>query len=135
MTKCVDREREIPLIESAVSAGFPSIAEDYVDRALNLQELLVKHPAATFFVRVKGTSMMGAGILSNDILIVDRALTPTDNKIVIARIDGELTVKRLRLRDEKVLLLPENPSYDPIEITDSMDFEVWGVVTYVIHQL
>lgn len=135
MTKSVDRECEIPLIESAVPAGFPSIAEDYVDRALNLQELLIKHPAATFFVRVKGTSMLDAGIQSNDILIVDRALTPTNNKIVIARIDGELTVKRLRLENEKVMLIPENSAYDPIEITSAMDFEVWGVVTYVIHQV
>ncbi len=135
MTKSVDREHEIPLIESAVPAGFPSIAEDYVDRALNLQELLVKHPAATFFVRVKGSSMLGAGISSNDILIVDRALTPTDNKIVIARIDGELTVKRLRFEHNRVILVPENDSYEPLEITPSMDFEIWGVVTFVIHQV
>jgi DNA polymerase V len=135
MAKTVDNDCEIPLIESAVPAGFPSIAEDYVDRALNLQELLVKHPAATFFVRVKGTSMIDAGIQTNDILIVDRALTPTNNKIVIARIDGELTVKRLRLELNKTMLVAENSSYEPIEITSSMDFEIWGVVTYVIHQV
>lgn len=133
MAKTVDSE--IPLIESAVPAGFPSIAEDYVDRALNLQELLVKHPAATFFVRVKGTSMIDAGIQTNDILIVDRALTPTNNKIVIARIDGELTVKRLRLEHNKTMLIAENASYNPIEITSAMDFEIWGVVTFVIHQV
>ena len=134
MAKTVDNDHEIPLIESAVPAGFPSIAEDYVDRALNLQELLVKHPAATFFVRVKGTSMLDAGIQTNDILIVDRALTPTHNKIVIARINGELTVKRLHIEANRVMLIAENKSYDPIEITSSMDFEVWGVVTFIIHQ-
>ncbi len=95
MTK-VCKGLSFPLFESVVPAGFPSIAEDYVDRALNLNELLIQHPAATFFVRVSGDSMVNAGITSNDILIVDRALTPTNNKIVIARIDGELTVKRLR---------------------------------------
>ncbi len=126
---------ELPLFESAVSAGFPNIAEDYVDRALNLNELLIKHPAATFFVRVKGTSMINAGIHSNDILIVDRALTPTHNRIVIARIDGELTVKRIKLDKDKTILVPENDDFKPIEITSTMDFEVWGVVTCVIHQV
>ncbi len=125
----------LPLFESAVSAGFPNIAEDYVDRALNLNELLIKHPAATFFVRVKGTSMINAGIHSNDILIVDRALTPTHNRIVIARIDGELTVKRIKLDKDKTTLVPENDDFKPIEITSTMDFEVWGVVTCVIHQV
>lgn len=124
-----------PLFESVVPAGFPSIAEDYIDRALNLNELLIQHPAATFFVRVSGDSMVNAGIASNDILIVDRALTPTNNKIVIARIDGELTVKRLRREGATILLCAENPEYEPIVITPSMDFEVWGVVTCVIHRV
>ena len=125
----------IPLFESSVSAGFPNIAEDYVDRALNLNELLIKHPAATFFVRVKGTSMINAGINSHDILIVDRALTPTHNRIVIARIDGELTVKRLVYDKHRTFLVAENDDFKPIEITSEMDFEVWGVVTCVIHQV
>jgi DNA polymerase V len=100
-----------------------------------LNEFLIKHPAATFFVRVKGTSMINAGIQSNDILIVDRALTPTDNKIVIARIDGELTVKRIRMDKGTVVLVADNPEFKPLEITSAMDFEVWGVVTCVIHQV
>lgn len=124
----------LPLFES-VSAGFPNIAEDYVDRALNLNELLIKHPAATFFVRVKGTSMINAGIHSHDIVIVDRALTPTHNKIVIARIDGELTLKRLKMEKNRTFLVAENNDFKPLEITAAMDFEVWGVVTYVIHQV
>ncbi len=129
------KKRTLPLFESPVSAGFPNIAEDYVERALNLNELLIKHPAATFFVRVKGISMINAGIHSNDILIVDRALTPTHNKIVIARIDGELTVKRLVLDKNRTFLVAENDDFKPIEITPAMDFEVWGVVTCVIHQV
>lgn len=125
----------LPLFESAVSAGFPNIAEDYVDRTLNLNELLIKHPAATFFVRVKGISMINAGINTNDILIVDRALSPTHNKIVIARIDGELTVKRLKMDKDSIVLEAENDDFKPIVITPAMDFEVWGVVTCVIHQV
>ncbi len=131
----MNKELEIPLIESSVPAGFPSIAEDYVERALDLNELLIKHPAATFFVRVKGTSMIGAGIHSQDILIVDRALSATNNAIVIARIDGELTVKRLKMEATKLWLIAESPDFKPIEITEAMDFEVWGVVTCVIHQV
>lgn len=126
---------KITLFESAIPAGFPSIAEDYVDRALDLNELLIKHPAATFFVRVKGDSMINAGINSNDILIVDRALTPTNNKIVIARLNGQMTVKRIKMEQEKVFLVADNPKYSPIEITSSMDFEVWGVVTCILHQV
>lgn len=131
----VCKELAFPLLESLIPAGFPSIAEDYVDRALNLNELLIQHPAATFFVRVSGDSMINAGIRSGDILIVDRALTPTNNKIVIARIDGELTIKRLRREGDRILLCPENPAYEPLVITPSMDFEVWGVVTCVIHRV
>ncbi len=130
-----NKELSFPLFESVVPAGFPSIAEDYIDRALNLNELLIQHPAATFFVRVSGDSMINAGITTNDILIVDRALTPTDNKIVIARINDELTVKRLRHKNNAVVLQADNPEYEPIIITSSMDFEVWGVVTCVIHQV
>lgn len=129
------KELSFPLLESLIPAGFPSIAEDYVDRALNLNELLIQHPAATFFVRVSGDSMKDAGITSNDILIVDRALTPTTNKIVIARIDGELTVKRFKREGATILLCADNPAYEPIIITPSIDFEVWGVVTCVIHRV
>lgn len=130
-----DKNRAFPLFESAVSAGFPSMAEDYIESALNLNELLIKHPAATFFVRAFGDSMRNAGISTGDILIVDRALEAIDSSIVVARVNGELTVKRLRLEGTKIVLLPENPDYKPLEITDTVDFEVWGVVTCVIHRV
>lgn len=125
----------IPLLEGKVSAGFPSSAENFIDKSLDLNDLLIKHPSATFFIRVKGNSMERAGIRSNDILIVDRALAVTNNKIVIARINDELTVKRICMDNGKLYLIPDNDGYNPIEITDAMDFEVWGVVTFVIHNV
>ena len=126
---------ELPLFLAKISAGFPSPADDYIDKKLDLNEYLVKHPAATFFVKVEGDSMLNAGINSGDILIVDRALHPADNKVVIAVLGGELTVKRIRKKRGKLYLMPENPDFTPMEINDEMDFEVWGVVTHVIHPL
>lgn len=123
----------LPLFIVPVKAGFPSPAEDYLEQNLDLNEYLIKHPAATFFVRVDGDSMKGAGIHRGDILIVDRALEPTNGKIVIAVINGEFTVKRIRIQKEKILLEPENPQYLPIQVHPESDFEVWGVVTFVIH--
>lgn len=125
----------LPLFVSGLRAGFPSPADDYIEKKLDLNEYLVKHPAATFYVRVEGDSMIGAGILSGDILVVDRALQPTHNKIVVAIVDGEFTVKRLLIKGKKVLLSPENDMYQPIEVTEGMDFAVWGVVTSVIHEV
>ena len=118
-----------------VSAGFPSPADDYLDQKLDLNEHLVKHPAATFFVRAIGDSMLGAGIHSGDLLVVDRSLEATSGRIVIAALDGELTVKRLREQGETVYLLPENPNYETITVKAESDFEIWGVVTAVVHAL
>lgn len=125
---------KLPLFAVPVKAGFPSPAEDYLEQNLDLNEHLIQHPAATFFVRVDGESMKGAGIHKDDILIVDRSLEPSNGKIVIAVINGEFTVKRIRLHQEKVFLEPENPQFSPIEINPNWDFQVWGVVTYVIHK-
>jgi DNA polymerase V len=125
---------ERPLFSCGVSAGFPSPADDYIDRKLDLNELLIQNPAATFFVRVAGDSMTGASINHGDILIVDRSLEATNGKIVIAVINGELTIKRLLQNKSSCKLVAENPNYEAIEITPEMAFEVWGVVTSVIHQ-
>ncbi|MEW6536436.1 MAG: translesion error-prone DNA polymerase V autoproteolytic subunit [Candidatus Auribacterota bacterium] len=125
---------EIPLVVCKISAGFPSPADDYIDKKLDLNEFLIKHPAATFFVKVDGDSMIDAGIHSGDILIVDRAVEPTNNCIAVVMLDGEFTVKRLHIKRKKVYLLPENPDFKPIEIKDEMDCEVWGIVTFVIHK-
>jgi DNA polymerase V len=124
-----------PLFLASVSAGFPSPAEDYIEGRLDLNRHLIKHPAATFFVRVAGDSMLGAGIHPGDILVVDRALEPQDSNVVIAVIDGELTVKRISQRSGKLFLVPDNQAYEPLEIVEAMEFEVWGVVTSVIHNL
>ncbi len=124
-----------PLFSIPVEAGFPSPAEDYVEGKLDLNKHLIRHPAATFFVRATGESMTGAGIFPGDILVVDRSIEPADKKVVIAVIDGELTVKRLRLKGKRILLVPENEDYPVIEVKEGIDFEIWGVVTAVVHQL
>lgn len=125
----------LPLFASRVPAGFPSPADDYVDQRLDLNTHLVEHPAATFFTRVSGHSMRGAGIHDGDLLIVDRALEAQDGRIVIAAVNGELTVKRLRLRKGGAWLVPEHPDYKPLKITEGLDCVIWGVVTRVIHAL
>ena len=126
---------ELPIFLESVSAGFPSPAEDYMEGKLDLNKYLIKNPSATFFVRVTGDSMINAGIYSGDILIVDRSLNPKDGSIVIAVIDSELLVKRMQYIKNKIYLSPENPKFEPIEITGEMNFEVWGVVTTVIHSV
>jgi DNA polymerase V len=120
---------------SRISAGFPSSAENYLEKSLDLNELLIKHPAATFFIKVKGNSMAKAGINSGDILIVDRALSISNNNIIIARINDELTVKRIRIDNEKIFLIADSEGYEPIEIKEGTDFEVWGIVIFVIHKV
>lgn len=124
----------LPIYLANVQAGFPSPAEDYLDKMLDLNELLIAHPAATFFVRVAGDSMQNAGIFSGDILVVDRSLEPTDNKIIVAIVGSEFTVKRLKIREDRISLVPENPAYPILEMKEESDFQVWGVVTYVIHK-
>lgn len=118
-----------------VSAGFPSPAEDYIEEKLDLNQYLIHHPAATFFVRASGDSMIGAGIHSGDLLIVDRAVEAVNGSVVIAVVNGELTVKRLSIDGKRLLLLAENECYHPLEINEYADFQLWGVVTNVIHPL
>lgn len=124
----------LPLFLSHVSAGFPSPADDYIEKQLDINDLVIKHPAATFFVRVSGDSMRGAGIHSGDILVVDKALEPVNGKIIVAILDGEFTVKRIVFDGSGITLLPENASYLPIKVQPESEFQVWGVVTYVIHR-
>jgi len=124
-----------PLYTATVSAGFPSPAEDYLETQLDLNKYLIAHPAATYFVRVTGDSMIDAGIHSGDLLIVDRSAEPADKNVVIANIDGELTVKRIRLQNGAVTLVPENQKYPSRSISRDMQLEIWGVVKHVIHSL
>ena len=131
----ITTRQPLPLYLSRIKAGFPSPAEDYLDKKLDLNEHLIKHPASTFFVKVKGDSMIGAGINNGDILIVDRSLEPKDKRIIVSVVNGDFTVKRISKSKDKLFLLAENPKYSPIEIKDGMDFEVWGVVVHVIHSV
>lgn len=124
----------LPLYLCGVQAGFPSPADDYIDRQLDLNEYMVQNPAATFFVRAYGDSMRDSGIHDGSILVVDRAREADSGDIVVAVINGELTVKRVRQDRGKLYLCAENPEYPEMEITPEMDFEIWGVVTGTINK-
>ncbi len=124
----------LKLFTNTISAGFPSPAEDFLDKKLDLNEYLIKNPSATFLVRVNGNSMIDAGIFNGDILIVDRSVEATNGRIVIGVINGEFTVKRIIKSGKKVFLKPENEKFKPIELTEDMDFKIWGVVIYTIHK-
>lgn len=128
-------KRRQPIFIAKVPAGFPSPAADYEEDKLDLNKHLIRNPAATFFVRVTGHSMVKAGIHDGDLLVVDRSIEPRDKNVVIAVVNGELTVKRIRIRKNKLSLEAENESYQSQEINEEMEFEVWGVVTNVIHAL
>lgn len=123
----------LPLGAGRVAAGFPSPATDHIEQRLDLSEYLVLHPEATFFLRVKGDSMTGAGIHHGDLLIVDRSLSPASGRVVVATLNGELTVKRLHRSRGKLTLKAENPAYPDIAVNDEHDFQIWGVVAHVVH--
>lgn len=134
MSKIKKKSENPPLMLSPVVAGFPSPAEQYYEAPLDLNDLLVKHPAATFFVRAAGDSMVGAGIHPGDILVVDRSLNAIHGSIVIATVNGEFTVKYLRKRGRRVWLEAANPNYAPIHFVEGMEMQVFGVVTATIHR-
>lgn len=123
----------LPFYQDAISAGLPNQVSEEVADMLDLNELLIKHPSTTFLLKVYGSSMVKAGIFHNDILIVDRSIQPSNGKIVIAAVNGELTVKRLSIGKDQVQLVAENDDYQPIEITSDTDLHILGVVTNVIH--
>lgn len=125
---------KLPFFVSKVSAGFPSPAQDYVEQTLDLNELCIKRPAATFFVRMEGESMIEAGIFHNDILVVDRSVKPVHGDIVVAQVDGEFTVKELCLRP-KLMLVPRNSAFQPICLANDNELQIFGVVTNVIRQM
>ena len=129
-----DKKTNTPMFLDSVSAGFPSPATDYMENKLDLNEYLVKHPAATFIVKANGPSMIEAGILSGDLLIVDRSVTPKSDNIVIASVFGDLTVKKLRKKGSALFLVSANNEYSSIEVKEEMECFIWGVVTYVIHK-
>ncbi|MDD7884702.1 LexA family transcriptional regulator [Flavivirga sp. 57AJ16] len=122
-------------IDSGISAGFPSPAEDFKEQRLSLDKELIKNKEATFFARVSGQSMIGAGLDDNDLLVIDRSLEPANNRIAVCFLDGEFTVKRLKVDRDEVWLQPENPNYPIIKITSDNDFVIWGIVTNVIKKV
>lgn len=124
----------VPVLADAVPAGFPSPAEDYLDIDLNLHDYLVRNPASTFCVRISGDSMASDNIKNGDVMVVDRALDPTNNSIVLAILNGEFTIKRIKKRADELYLIPDNEQYQPMKITKDVDFQVWGVVTFIIHK-
>lgn len=128
-------ETRLPFFAEAVAAGFPSPAAGDLNGTLDLNELCVRHPAATYFIRARGESMIGAGIGDGDVLVVDRSASAGNGDIIIAAVDGEFTVKRLSKNGNEVSLLPENPAFAPIRIRPGMDAEYFGVVTHVIKRL
>lgn len=133
--RATDRPGEfVSLAGSSVPAGFPSPADDYLDRALDFNQLLIDNPAATFAVKIAGESMTGAALLPNDIAVINRARKPTNGCIVLALVDGEFTIKRYRLIEGRVILKAENPDYPDIVIKDGSDFEVWGVLSASVRQ-
>lgn len=127
--------RPLPLALCRVEAGFPSPADDYMERSLDLNEHVIKHPSATYFIRASGDSMTGAGIFDGDLLIVDRSLEPAHGRVAVVEVDGQLTVKRLFKSKGRFRLQSENASHPPIELQEESDVVVWGVVTHVLHKL
>ncbi len=128
----IESELPLPYADLGIQAGFPSPAQDYLTETIDLNHELVRHPAATFYARVDGDSMIGDGIESGDILVIDRSIEPADGDLAVCCVDGEFTLKRLSLRPGQIWLIPSNEAYDPILVTPGQQFEVWGVVTYTI---
>jgi DNA polymerase V len=130
-----DSELRIPFVKDGVSAGFPSPAADFMETNIDLNRELSENPLATFYIKVKGNSMIDAGINDKDVLVVDRSLEPQNNKIAICFIDGEFTVKRIQKEQDCLYLMPENPNYSPIKVTEENELIIWGIVTYVIKKM
>jgi len=131
----IESEIKIPYVNQGVSAGFPSPALDFLETAIDLNKELIENAKTTFYIKVEGHSMIDAGINDKDILIVDRTLEPSDKKIAVCFIDGEFTVKRLKLEKDSLFLMPENQNYEPIKVSEENNFMIWGIVTYVIKKL
>lgn len=122
----------LPYADQGIQAGFPSPAQDYISESIDLNRELIPHPAATFYGRVSGESMIGDGIDPDDIIVIDRSLEPRDGDLAVCCLDGDFTLKRIRLEANRVWLVPANESFDPILVTPDNNFEIWGVVTYTI---
>ena len=125
-------ELSLPIADDGIKAGFPSPAQDFMDLAIDLNKELVRHPASTFYGRVRGDSMQGAGVYDGDILIIDKSLEPQNGDMAVCFVDGEFTIKHIRIEKEVVWLIPANDHYKTIKVTEENDFLIWGIVTYSI---
>jgi len=123
---------ELPFIDVGISAGFPSPADDFIELTIDLNKHLIKHKDSTFFAKVKGHSMKNAGIFDGDLLVIDKSLAPQDGKIAICQIDGEFTVKRIKIEKDIVWLVAENDAYEPIKVTEENELMIWGIVMHSI---
>lgn len=127
-----DTALELPMVSEGISAGFPSPAMDFTDLSIDLNKHLIKHPSSTFYGRVKGESMKDEGIHDGDLLVIDKSIRPADGKIAVCYLDGEFTIKRIRIDKDIIWLMPANDNYTPIKVTPDNDFLIWGIVTHVI---
>lgn len=130
-----EEEMEMPYVSSGIKAGFPSPAADFDEVRISLDQIVVKNKAATFYAKASGNSMIGAGIEDGDVLVIDRSLEPVNNKIAVCFIDGEFTVKRIKIEKDSICLAPENDAFEPIQITESNQLLIWGIVTYVLKKI
>lgn len=131
----LDNPIELPFITAGIKAGFPSPAADFDETKISLDAVLVKNREATFYAKASGTSMTGAGIDDGDILVIDRSLEPRNNKVAVCLLDGEFTVKRIKVSKEEMFLMPENKAFEPIKITDENQLIIWGIVTFVVKKI
>lgn len=134
-TASIETKLELPFVSAGISCGFPSPADDFLDLGIDLNKQLIKHPSTTFYGRVRGDSMVNAGLNDGDLLIIDKSLEPKDGKIAVCYIDGEFTVKRIRIEENIIWLVAENEKYQPIKVTEENEFLIWGIVTNVIKSL
>lgn len=125
----------LPFVEQGISAGFPSPADDFLDLSIDLNKEFIKHPSTTFYGRVRGDSMVDAGLNDGDLLIIDKSLAPENGKIAVCFIDGEFTVKRIKIEKNSIFLVAENQKYKPIEVNEDQEFLIWGIVTTVIKKV
>ena len=130
-----DQQKSLHLVQEGISAGFPSPADDFKELRISIDQEVVRNEEATFYARVSGESMQGAGLDDGDLLVIDRSMEPQHDKIAVCYIDGDFTVKRLKVAADGVFLIPENPKYQPIKVTEENELIIWGIVTYVVKKL
>ncbi len=130
-----NQQKSLHLAQEKISAGFPSPADDFKELRISIDQEVVRNEEATFYARVSGESMQGAGLDDGDLLVIDRSMEPKNGKIAVCYIDGEFTVKRLKVVEDGVFLIPENPKYQPIKVTEENELIIWGIVTYVVKKV